>query len=458
MSEAVTSKLTRRQANAIIQSMGGGVVPQEGIEHVVVGRVKEIRQLVEDLNRTADGLSCMKFLIGDYGTGKSFLATLTRYIAYKENFVVAYTDLTANRRLYAHDGKGVAAYSDLMQNLSTKSKPNGNALRPLIERWLSDVQQRVATLHDFDGIPDASDARFTRLVSAEVQSVFREVQELSGGFDFATVLTKYYQAYLNGDEMTQEHAIKWLRGEYRTKTEAKKDLGVRDIIRDDNWFDYLKIMTKFITKVGYRGLLVLFDEAVNLYKIDHAGARGKNYERILEIYNECTQGRAEHLMVLFMGTTEFLEDERRGLFSYKALKSRLKPNQYETHEYRDLRQPVIKLAPLSAEELYVLLQKIRDIYAALYQVENITALVSDDNILEIVQKALSRPGGVQFITPRELIREFIGILNVLHQNPEMDKGGIFMERLEAAGAESRRFALRTLGEVEEKASLLNKNQ
>ena len=210
------SKLTRRTANAIIQSMGGGVVPQEGIEHIVVGRVREIKQLVDDLRMTAGGLSCMKFLIGDYGTGKSFMATLTRFIAYKENFVVACTDLTANRRLYAHDGKAVATYSDLIQNLSTKSKPNGNALRPLIERWLSDLQQKVAIEHEFDGIPDASDVRFTRLVTAEVQAVIREVQELSGGFDFATVLTKYYQAYLSGEEAVQEECIKWLRGEFRT--------------------------------------------------------------------------------------------------------------------------------------------------------------------------------------------------------------------------------------------------
>lgn len=443
MSQAM-QKLTRKGANAIIQSMGGGVVPQEGIEHVVVGRVKEIRQLVEDLKNTADGLSCMKFLIGDYGTGKSFMATLTRYIAYKEQFAVAYTDLTANRRLYAHDGKGLATYANLMQNLSTKSKPNGNALRSIIERWLSDVQQKVALENEFDGIPDASDMRFTRLVTAEVQNVVRELQELAGGFDFATVLTKYYNAYLSGDETTQEAAVKWLRGEYRTKTEARQELGVRDIINDDNWFDYLKVMTKFITSVGYNGLLALFDEAINLYKIDHPQSRNKNYERVLEFYNECAQGRAEHLMLLFMGTTDFLEDERRGLFSYKALKSRLQTNQYETEEFRDLRQPVIKLAPLSAEELYVLLQKLREIYAALYSVENITALVSDENILEIVQKALARPGGVQFITPRELVREFVGILNLLHQNPEMEKGNIFAERLEMASQETRRFTGRVL--------------
>ena len=438
------SKLTRRTANAIIQSMGGGVVPQEGIEHIVVGRVREIKQLVDDLQMTADGLSCMKFLIGDYGTGKSFMATLTRFIAYKENFVVAYTDLTANRRLYAHDGKAVATYSDLIQNLSTKSKPNGNALRPLIERWLSDLQQKVAIEHEFDGIPDASDARFTRLVTAEVQAVIRGVQELSGGFDFATVLTKYYQAYLSGEEAVQEECVKWLRGEFRTKTEARQALGVRDIINDDNWFDYVKVLTKFITSIGYGGLLVLFDESVNLYKIDHPQARSKNYERVLEFYNECAQGRAANLMVMMMGTTDFLEDERRGLFSYKALKSRLQTNQYETMEYRDLRQPVVKLAPLSAEELYVLLQKIRDIYGALYQIENPQTLVTDDNILEIVQKALARPGGMQFITPRELIREFIGILNLLHQNPGMDRGGIFTERLEMAGMETRRFTGRTL--------------
>jgi hypothetical protein len=444
MSQPVSSKLTRKAANAIIQSMGGGVVPHEGIEHVVVGRVKEIRQLVEDLNNTADGLSSMKFLIGDYGTGKSFMATLTRFIAYKENFVVAYTDLSASRRLYAHDGKAQASYANLMQNLSTKSRPNGNALRSLIERWLSDLQQKVAIEHEFDGIPDASDQRFTRLVTAEVQGVVRELQELAGGFDFATVLTKYYQGYLAGDDVVQEAAVKWLRGEYRTKTEARQEIGVRDIIHDDNYFDYLKVLAKFVTAIGYRGLLVLFDEAINLYKIDHPQSRSKNYERVLEFYNECTQGRAEHLMIMMMGTTEFLEDERRGLFSYKALKSRLQTNQYETEQFRDLRQPVIKLAPLSAEELYVLLQKMRDIYAALYSVENITALVSDENILEIVQKALARPGGVQFITPRELIREFIGILNVLHQNPEMERGEIFAERLELAGMESRRFVGRTL--------------
>jgi len=444
MSQTLNNKLTRRAAGAVIQSMGGGVVPQEGIEHIVVGRVREIRQLIEDLRLTADGLSSMKFLIGDYGTGKSFMAALTKTIAHKENFVVASTDLTANRRLYAHDGKAQATYGDLVQNLSTRTKPGGNALRSLIERWLSDLQQQVAVAHDFDGLPDATDERFTRLVTAEVQTVIRDLQELAGGFDFATVLNKYYRAYLEGDDLLQEAAIKWLRGGYRTKTEARQELGVRDIINDDNWFDYLKVLTRFVTNIGYNGLLVQFDEAINLYKIDHAQARSKNYEKVLEFYNECTQGRASHLMILMLGTSEFLEDERRGLFSYRALKSRLQTNQYETADFRDLRQPVVKLVPLSAEELYVLLRKLRDIYGALYDIEHMDQLVTDANLLEIVQKALSRPGGVQFITPRELVREFIGICNLLHQNPDMERTTIFTERLEQAQAETRRFTSRTL--------------
>lgn len=388
--------IRKKDASAILQSLSGGVVPRAGLEYIIVGRRAETEQIIKELAHVKNGAAIAKVFIGEFGSGKSFMLSIIRHVAFKEKFAVADVDFSPERRLYGAEGKAVATYTELMKNLSVPTRPDGNALPVILDKWISDIQLQVQQEQGYEDI-QYDNPFFVRDVQAKIASVLAAMEELVGGFDFAKVLNAYYMGYVNDNQHQQSSAVRWLRGEYRTRTEAKADLGVRDVIDDQNWYDYLKVIAKFITQVGYAGLVVNFDEAINLYKITHSQTREKNYESILKIYNDCLQGKAEHLYVTFAGTAEFLEDERRGLFSYSALKSRLVTNRFETAEFRDLSQPVIKLTTLRKEELFVLLQRIRAIHGAFHDYE---PSVTDAEIQGFMQDLYARPGAEERSTLR----------------------------------------------------------
>lgn len=425
-------KLKRKDSTIILNSLYGGVVPSRGIEHILVGRVDEAKQILKDLEDVKNGSSVIKFFIGPFGSGKSFIQALTQQIAFNEKFVVAHADFAPERRLYGSDRKAVAMYTELMKNLAIPSSPEGNALPKILDKWIGDVQMNVAQKRG-DALPDLEDATFIKEVEAEIVSSTAKMDELIGGFDFARVLVLYYKGFVEDNSHLQRCALRWIRGEYSTKTEAKEDLGVRMIIDDSNYYDFLKVIAEFIRQIGYAGLVVNLDEAINLYKITHALTREKNYETILKMYNDTLQGSSEGLYITFGGTPEFLENERRGLFSYDALKSRLQSNKFERADFRDLSQPVIKLTPLKMEETFVLLQKLTEIHALHYEYE---ANVTNDEITSFLKKEYNRPGAKDHLTTRDIVRSFIGALNVLYQNPDYNRHDIFGELEENAPKET----------------------
>lgn len=414
-------KIKKRDSSAILNSLSGGVVPNRGIHHIMVGRTEEANQILIDLKNVKKGSSMVKFFIGPFGSGKSFIQALIKQLAFKENFVVANADFTPERRLYGREGKAVATYTELMKNLSISSKPDGKALKNILEKWISEVQSRVIEEKGYSAI-ELDNTTFVKDVENEIATVISKMDELTGGYDFARILALYFKGFVDDNFEIQRCVLRWLRGEYTTKTEARKDLGVRTIIDDHNYYDYLKVMAKFVRQIGYSGLVVNFDEAINLYKLDHTQARNKNYESILKIFNDTLQGHVEGLYVTFSGTPEFLEDERRGMFSYGALKRRLKFNKYETKEFRDLSQPVIKLAPLNQNDTFLLLTKLRDIHAVHY---GYAPEVTKEEIASFLKEEYERPGAADNLTVGDLIRDFIGALNILYQNPDLDRKEIF---------------------------------
>ncbi|PTX52704.1 P-loop uncharacterized protein DUF2791 [Melghirimyces profundicolus] len=414
-------RLLKKHSNAILQSLTSGVVPRIGLDHIVVGREKEREQIMEELKHVKQGSAMVKVFIGEFGSGKSFILSMIRNLAFVERFVVADVDLTAERRLYGSEGKALSTYTELMNKLSTKTRPEGNALPVILEKWIDQIHFQVQEEEGYEDVR-FDDQNFVRDVQRKIGETLYEMEELVGGFDFAKVIRAYYRGYVEDNQERMSNALRWLRGEYSTKSEARKDLGIRDIIDDLNWYEYLKVIAAFIHQVGYAGLVVNFDEAINLYKNTHSVSRDKNYETILKFFNDAYQGKAEHMYITFAGTKEFLEDERRGLFSYSALKTRLATNRFETTEFRDLSQPVIKLAPLQKEEIYALLIKIRSIHGFHHGYE---PTVTDDDIRTFMDQQYARPGAEQHITPRYLIRDFISALNILRQNPNMDKQTIF---------------------------------
>jgi hypothetical protein len=415
--------IKKRDSTAILNSLSGGVVPSRGLQYILVGRTQEATQILKDLEEVKKGTSIVKFIIGSFGSGKSFILALIQQIAFKGNFVVTKADFTPERRLYGSDQKAVALYTELMKNLSIATVPDGGALSTIIDKWITEVQEQVVRIRDYKSI-ELDNPTFIADVELEITRIVSKMDVYTGGYDFARILTRYYHGFIEDDHELQRKALRWVRGEYRTKMEARADLGVRDIINDDNYFNYIKILSQFVKQIGYSGLVVNFDEAINLYKITHPHTREKNYETILKIFNDTLQGNMEGLYITFGGTLDFLEDERRGLFSYGALKRRLETNRFETNEFRDLTQPVIKLKPLKHEETYVLLQKLRDIHAAHYHYQ---CSVTNEEMKRYIQQEYGRPGSLENLTVGEIVRGFLGALNILHQNPQYDRAEIFGE-------------------------------
>lgn len=402
--------IPKRISTAILQSLSAGVVPRIGLEHIAVGRKDEITALLHDLDEiVAQGGGSFRLILGRYGSGKSFLGQLIRNYAFQRGFVVADADLSPTVRLTGSNGQGVALYRELLENLATRTRPDGNAFAAVLERWINDVQQAVIQ----SGISPSAPG-FGSAVETKIHATISQMKEMVHGFDFATVLTAYWAGHQAGDDVRKNAALRWLRAEYATKTEAREALGVRIIIDDETWYDYLKLLARFVTDIGYKGLVVFIDEAVNLYKISNTVARNNNYERLLTIFNDVLQGKAEHIGFIFGATPQMVEDRQRGLFSYEALRTRLEESRYVKDGRRDLASPMIRLDVLTNEELFVLLQRVREIHAGNYGYQ---PSVSDAQLKALIQHALDRIGANQMLTPRDIIRDFTAILNIMQQTP-----------------------------------------
>lgn len=428
-------RVPKRVAAVIINSLKGGVVPRIGLPYITVGREAEIRALLTDLSLIADGGASFRFLVGRYGSGKSFLLQTIRTHAMGEGFVVADADLSPERRLQGGQGQGLATYRELMRNLSTKTRPEGGALMLILDRWISNLQMQVAGelgagtaapggAATTGGTPVSNGAAapggtpnepaLNQAVEARIREQVASLEEMVHGFDFARLLTLYYRAVVDGNDELKGNVARWFRGEYRTKTEARQELGVSIIIGDDDWYDYVKLFAQFLKGAGYQGMLVLIDELVNLYKIPNSVTRQYNYEKILTMYNDTLQGKAHHLGIIMGGTPQSIEDRRRGVFSYEALRSRLTQGRFAAEGMRDMLAPIIHLHPLTYEELLVLIEKLQQIHAGYFGYE---ARLSESDLVQFLQIEFGRVGADTHLTPREVIRDFIELLDIAYQNP-----------------------------------------
>ena len=411
-----------KEATAIINSLISGVVPKIGVQHITVGRSKEIAMALATLEEVKNGHSGMKFWIGDFGSGKSFMLHLLNTVALKQKFVVTQADFTPHIRLYSNDGKGQALYAALMDNLAIQTKPEGGALPVLLEKWIEQLLVSTAAKHQI-ALTDIRQPEYFTLIQNEIMQKLNTITG-TGAFDFGLAVIRYYEGFIRNDDEQQKNALRWMKGEYMTKTEARNDLGVSDIVNDRNYYDMLRNFCRLFVSIGYSGLVVNLDEAVNLYNIVHPGMRRRNYEKLLTIYNDCFQGKTSHLFFNVAGTTDVLEDPLKGFYSYDALKTRLKVNVFETAELRDYAQPVIRLIPLNHNELFVLLQNLKQIFDFNYQV---SLDFSEKDIQTFMEELFNRPDADEFLTPREVIRDFLNILNILRQNPEAEKSRLFRE-------------------------------
>lgn len=410
---AVHKTVPKRIAQTVLNSLKGGVVPRIGLPYITVGRKSEIEALLHDVEIISEGGASFRFIVGRYGSGKSFLIQTIRNYVMDRGFIVADADLSPERRLQGTRGQGLATYRELIGNLSTRTKPEGGALTLVLDRWINAVQTDAA---QETGRP-LGDPLLTKEVDRKIYAVTSQITELVHGFEFATLLSRYYHAYIDGDDEMKMKVVRWFRGEYALKREAKEELGVNIIITDDDWYDYLKLFALFFRLAGYAGMMIMIDELVNIYKIPNSITRQYNYEKMLTMYNDTLQGKAKYLGILMGATPQAVEDKRRGVYSYEALRSRLAEGKFSRPGARDLLAPVIRLEPLTPEEMLVLCEKLSDMHAELYGYER---KIETDQLGDFIKLEYGRIGADQNITPREVIRDFIELLDLMYQNPTLD--------------------------------------
>ena len=412
--DGTSVKVPKRILNTLLSSLAAGVVPRSGAPYIAIGRKEEIAALLGNLDEVSEGGAAVRFLIGRYGSGKSFLIQLIRGYAMDRGFLCADADLSPERRLCGGADAGLATYRELMKNLASKASPDGGALPILLSRYYATLQEKLL---EKNLLPE--DPGFVPAIVSEVGGMLEELEGYVGGFDFARVLAEYFRATAEDNGEMRSAALRWLRGEFSGKTEARAALGFRvgSVISDDNWYDYLKLWAVLSRRIGYRGLIVFIDECVNLYKIPNRISREANYEKLLAIFNDALQGRARSLGVIFGGTPQFLEDTRRGLFSYEALRSRLQDGRFSDTGYQNLFSPVIRLRRLSDNELLALIRRLTNLYE---EREGVGSILSPDKMEQFLRVTLARTGADEMVTPREIIRDYLTLLSILREHPDAD--------------------------------------
>lgn len=397
----------KRISNSLMNALRGGVVPREGAEYIAVGRTDELEAILHDIEILEEGGSTFRFIVGEFGSGKSFLFSIIRSHVTKKGFVVLDADLSPNRKLTGSKNEGLNLYRELIKNMSTQSCPNGGALSLILDKWINNFYLEAR-------INKISDEERKDYILDRIYESCSSLRDMVHGFEFGKLLENYYISYENGDSEKKDNVLKWLRGEYNLKREAKNDLGVSIIISDNDWYDYIKLITTFSVQAGYKGVLMLCDEMINLSKISNKIARENNFEKLLMLYNDTLQGKAQNLGIIMGATPKSLEDERRGVFSYEALRSRLDKGSFSSVEMKDLLSPILSIKKLNDSELFVLLERIGELHSSLFGKNTI----DENDIKQFLTSELSRVGANEKITPREIIRDFIEVMNLLLQNPE----------------------------------------
>lgn len=387
------AKIRERERAAILNAVAGGVTPRQGIQHIQVGRADEVEAMIHDIKEIEEGAASFRIFQGSYGSGKSFLLTLTKTLALKRNLIVMSADFSPDRRLYSSSGKATALYRELVRSMSTSTCPDGGAMAELLDT----VDEKVS-LGD--------------------QKFLASIRKLPYGFDALTVCMRWHRAKhptTKAEErdsfIMQDACLRWMSGE--STADHKRMLGVRSTIGDEGAYDALKMLAMLAHAAGYAGLLVELDECVNLWKINNAQSRDRNYEQILRIFNECLQGDAHYIGFILGGTPEFVMDPRRGLFSYDALRTRLMSSDFgKDGNGVDTTGPVIDLMPLTQEDLLTLLCNIT----------NVDALgdkgdwrVSTDQMTEFLRRFYNTLGADYYKTPREIIKSYVELLRAMEQ-------------------------------------------
>jgi len=395
-------RINKRIAKAVLHALAGGTVPDNGLQYIAVGRKDEVAAITQDMAQVAEGYSTFRLLEGAYGTGKSFMAKLVKNEALLRGFVVMECELAPERKLCGTKREGLETYRCLLARMSTRTCPGGNALEEALDTYLYHEREQA----------EAKELTAAEDVTEEIRRIIlplkKKLVALPHGFDFYEALWQYAQSYIREEQEKKDCALRWLRGEYRNRTEAKKDLKINAVINDGDWFSYLKLWAILFREIGYAGIYVLLDELTQITRnIVNSITREHNFERLLSMYNDCYGNEARYMGIILCGIPSSIHDRKRGIFSYEALKSRLSNSALGGDAI--CHAPIIRLSMLTAEEFVTLLERLEDMHAML---EDRERYFTEEERILFVNYEYRRISAADHLTPREFIRDFLSILDL----------------------------------------------
>ena len=400
------STWTQRDLDHVFEGLRKGLVPERGIDAFAVGIEKQRQELHRQLDHVSDAEGSIKFLRGGYGCGKTFMARLAMLDAQAKGFATSFVVVSdSDLRFHRFDD----VYRKVMIELGTSVCPRG-ALNDILDRWIGRVEDALIEAGADESAPDF-DATVAKRLSDDLAS-------LTGGkvpADFVRVIETVFELKQRGEAAEAGALISWLSGSGNVAASAKRAAQIKGDISSRDALDYLRGVLEITKAAGYRGLLVVIDEAETILRM-RSDSRHKSLNGIRQIADAA--GSYPGLLWLFTGTPEFY-DTRHGVAGLTPLHERIRFLKHGA--YASLRQAQLELTPFDAGRLRAVALRLRELYPT-SDPHRIERALSDDFIDRLVADVTKGFKGDVGVVPRQFLREFVNQLDLVEEHQEYDPG------------------------------------
>lgn len=384
----------------IIDSLRNGTVPAEGTENIAVGIDEELTEIQDQIERTREDKSAFKFIIGDYGSGKTFFSTSVREMAYDKKFVVSSVVISQETPLHKFE----ELYRKIMEGMRTSENKKIPAFNFILEEWLLNIEDKVIEIEGLDPYEDSK--KFQIEMNKRINEELMIVGSIAASF--ANAIRAFYKAKYEGDTVLAQGAVAWLKGD-NVRAELKSKLGVIGTITRENSFEFFRALLQMIKTAGYEGLMIILDEVETVQKLVRKDMRSAAYENLRFFIDESDRNSFPSCFFLYTGTTDLMESEK-GFKSLEPLYQRIKVEREKGDKFKNLRQPVMFLDGLNRDRLYEVACRVRNIHGQVYSWMPNDKL-TDDFIKRLINDMTLGFGGEINIGPRGFLRTLIDILD-----------------------------------------------
>lgn len=393
-----------RDAAHIFQRLRNGTVPDRGLEAFAVGIERQRKELQRKLDEVRGGEGEVKFLRGGYGCGKTFMANLVVHDAQQLKFATSFVVVSPNDlRFHNFD----ELYRNVVSNLSTPTCPRG-ALGDILDRWIGSIEEGLVDL----GVSD-DDPAFDEKVLAKLDE---QLVALTGGRapgDMVRVVRKIFELKQAGRLQEVTGLVSWLSGSSNVAASVKSLAGIKGDIASSDAMAYLRGILEIVKRAGYTGIVIVIDEAETILRM-RGDVRGKSLNAIRQIVDAASGYPG--LLWVFTGTPTFFDD-RQGVRGVEALHARIKYEEF--NGVPSLRQPQLALEPFKRERLIKVALKLRSLHPDL-EPETAERRFPRQLIEQLVDKVTAGFHGDVGVVPRQFLRTFVNLLDVLADDEEQD--------------------------------------